>query len=88
MQGNPTLVKCAAAKGRRSKSKKVSKPNYLPGDKVVSEKEMRLAIKDLLLQNFLNAKMKEWGIIAIKVTSTLKTELQTVMHVIEDVVND
>ena len=31
--------------------------------------------------------MKEWGKIYINVTSTLKTERQTVMHVIEDVVN-
>ena len=49
---------------------------------------MRLAIKALLLQNFFKAKMKEWGKIAIKVTLTLKTELQTVMHVIKDVVID
>ena len=49
---------------------------------------MRLAIKALLLRNFFNVKKKEWGNIAIKVTLTLKTNLQTVMHVIEDVVND
>ena len=49
---------------------------------------MRLKIKALLLQNFFNTKTKEWGKIAIKVTLTLKTELQTVMHVIKDVVND
>ena len=58
MQGNPTHVKRTAAKGARSKVKKASKPNSLLGDKVVSEKEMRLAIKALLLQNFLNANMK------------------------------
>ena len=76
IQGNPTPVKRAATKGARSKAKKASKPNSLPGDKVVSEKEMRLA------------KMKEWVKIAIEFASTLKTECQTVMHVIEDVVND
>ena len=32
--------------------------------------------------------MKEWGKIAIKFASTLKTERWTVIHVIEDVVND
>ena len=88
MQGNPTPVNCAAAKGARSKSKKASKYNSLPGDRVVSNKEMCLAIKALLIQNFLNAKMKEWGEIVIEVASTLKTERRTVMHIIEDVVND
>ena len=58
MQRNPTPVKSANEKGARSKAKKVSKTNYLPGDKVASEKEMRLAIKDLLLPNFLKANMK------------------------------
>ena len=81
-------MKCAAAKGAKSKSKKASKPDYLPGDKVVSNKEICLAIKALLLQNFLNAKINEWGKIAIKVSSNLKMEPQTVMHVIEDVVDD
>ena len=61
MKGNPTTVNCAATKGARSKAKKASKPNYLPGDKVISEKEMRFAIKALLIQNFLNSKMEEWG---------------------------
>ena len=65
IQGKSTHVKCAAAKGTRSKSKKASKPDSLPGDKVVSDKEMRPVIKDLLLQNFLNTKMKEWGKIFI-----------------------
>ena len=88
IQGIPTPVKCAAVKGVRSKAKEASNPNSLPGDKVVSKKEMRLAIKTLLLQNFLNAKMKEWGKIVIKVVSTLNTELQKFMHVIKDVVND
>ena len=83
-----TPVKCAAAKGARSKAKKASKPNSLPEDKVVLEKEMRLAIKALLLQKFLNAKIKEWRKITIEVASTLKTDLRTVMHVINDVVND
>ena len=59
IQGKPTPTNFSTAKGARSKSKKASKPNSLPGDKVVSEKYMRLAIKALLLQNFLNAKMKE-----------------------------
>ena len=67
-------MNCAAAKCARSKAKKVSKPDSLSGDKVVSEEEMRLAIKALLLQNFLNVKIKEWGKIAIKVASTLKIE--------------
>ena len=49
---------------------------------------MRLAIKALLPQNFLNTKMKEWGGISIKVASTLKTELRMVMHVIKNIVND
>ena len=61
MQGNPNPVKRSATKGARSKAKKASKPNYLPGDKVISEKEMRFAIKALLIQNFLNSKMEEWG---------------------------
>ena len=60
IQVTPTSVKCAAAKGARSRAKKASKPNYPPGDKVVSEKEMRHTIKALLLQNFLRANMKEW----------------------------
>ena len=81
-------MKCAAVKGVRSKAKEASNPNSLPGDKVVSKKEMRLAIKALLLQKFLNVKMKEWGKIAIKILSTLNTERQMVMHVIEDVMND
>ena len=81
-------MKRAAAKGARSKSKKASKPNYLRGDKVVSEKDIRLTIKALLLQNFFNAKMKEQGKIAIKFFLTLKTERQTVMYVMKDVVND
>ena len=88
MQGNPTPVNCAAAKGARSKSKKASKTDFLPGDKVVSEKDMRLEIKALLLQNFLHVKMMEWGKIEIKVLLTLKTKRQMVMHAIEDVVND
>ena len=75
-------MKRAATKGARSKAKKASKPDYLPGDKVISEKEMCLTIKALLLQNFLNVKMKEWRKITIKVASTIKTELQTVMHFI------
>ena len=49
---------------------------------------MRLEIKALLLQNLFKAKKRERGKIAIKVTSTLNTEIQTVMHVIKDVVND
>ena len=57
MQGTPTPVKPAAAKGVMSKAKKASKPNYLPGDKVVSEKDMRLAIKALLLQKLLDVEM-------------------------------
>ena len=88
MQANPTPVKRAATKGARSKSKKASKPSPLPGDKVVSEKEMCLTIKVLLLQNFLNAKMKEWGKITVEVALNLKMELRTVIHTIEDVVND
>ena len=59
IQGTPTPVKHAATKGARSKAKKAPKPNSLPGYKVVSDKEMRLTIKVLLLQNVLNAKMKE-----------------------------
>ena len=66
MKGNPTPVKRSAMKDNRSKAKKASKPNSLPVDNVISEKEMRLKIKALLLQNFLNRKMKEWGKIAIK----------------------
>ena len=76
MQGNPTPVKCASTKGARSKAKQASR------HKVVSEKEMCLAIKALLLQNLLNVKMKEHGCITIKFTSTLKTEHRTVVHVI------
>ena len=49
---------------------------------------MHLAIKALLLQNFLNANMKEWGKIAIEVASTLKTEVRMAMSAIKDVVND
>ena len=60
IQGNPTPVKHASAKGVRSKAKEASKPDSLSRDKVVSEKEMCLAIKSLFLQNFLNAKMTEW----------------------------
>ena len=63
-----------AKKGTRSKLKKASKPDSLPGDKVVSKKEMCLEIKDLLLQKFMNAKMKEWGKIVIEVTPTFNTE--------------
>ena len=81
-------MKRAATKGAWSKAKKASKPSYIPGDKVVSEKEMHLTIKALLLQKILNTKMNEWGNIAIKFTSTLETERRTVMHIIEDVVND
>ena len=88
IQGNPTPVKYAATKGARSKAKKASKTNSLPGDKVVSEKEMRLAIKALLLQKFLNMKMKKWGKIGIKFSFALKIERKMVMHIIEDVVND
>ena len=81
-------MKNAAAKDARSKTKKAPKPNSLPGDKVVSKKETRLIIKALLLQKLLYAKMKEWGKITIKVASTLNTEHQTFMYVIEDSVND
>ena len=81
-------MKRADVKGARSKVKNASKPNSLPGEKVVSEKEMRLTIKALLLQNFLNAKMKEWGKIVIEVALNLKMERRTVMHTIEDAVND
>ena len=88
MQGNPTHVKSAATKGVRSKAKKASKPNSLPGGKLVSEKYMRLTIKDLLVQNFLNVNTKEWEKVTIEVASTLKTECRTVMHVIKDIVND
>ena len=70
------------------KSEEGLKTDSLPVDKVVSEKEICLAIKALLLQKFLNANTKEWGKIAIKFTLTLKTDLQTVMHVIKDVMND
>ena len=75
-------MKRAATKGERSKVKKASKPNSIPGVKVVSEREMRLSIKALLLQNFLNENMKELGKIAIKVASTLNMENRTVMHMI------
>ena len=88
MQGNPTPVNSATAKGARSKAKNTSKYSSLQGDKVVSEKEMRLAIKSLLLQNFLNAKTKEWGKVVIEVASTLKTELRTVIYIIEDILNE
>ena len=88
IQVTPTPVKCASAKGASSKAKKSSKPGSVPGDNVISEKEMWLAIKALLLQNFLNAKMKEWGKIAIEVALNLKMERRTVMHTIEDAVND
>ena len=88
MQGTPTPVNRAATKGVRPKSKKASKTNSLPGDKVVSKNEMHFAIKALLLQKILNVKMKEWGKITIKVALTLNPERQTVMHVIKDVVND
>ena len=67
---------------------KASKPNSLPGEKVVSEKDMRLEMKAPFLQNFLNVKTKEWGNIVIKVASTLKKERQTVMHVIKGVMNN
>ena len=67
---------------------KASKPNSLPGDSVVSEKYMPLTIKAVLLQNFLNVKMKESGKISIEFASTFEMERQTVMHVIKDVVND
>ena len=87
MQITPTTVMRSATKGERSKSKKASKPNSLPGDKVVSEKEMRLAIKALLFQKILNAKMNEWGKIAIKIASNLMTEHRTVMHITKYVVN-
>ena len=59
MKVTPTTLKLAATKGARSKAKKASKPNSLPGDKVVSKKEIRLTIKALLPQKLLNAKMKE-----------------------------
>ena len=88
MQGNPNPVKRSATKGARSKAKKASKPSPFPGYKVISEKEMRLSIKDLLLQKLLNTKMKEWGKIAIEFASNLNIDHQTVMHVIKDVVND
>ena len=88
IQGNLSPVKRADVKGARSKVKNASKPNSLPGEKVVSEKEMRLTIKALLLQNFLNAKMKEWGKIAIEVASTLNMDIRMVMHVIKDATND
>ena len=81
-------MKRAAAKGAMSKAKKPSKPNYLPGDKVISKKEMRLATKALLLQKLLNARMKEWGKIVVEFVSTLNTECQTFMNVIKDSVND
>ena len=76
-------MKRAAAKGARSKAKKSSKPDSLPEDKVVSEKEMRLTIKAILLQNSLNARLKVWWKIAIEVASNLNTERRTVMHVIK-----
>ena len=66
IQGNPAPVKCDTAKGARSKVKKASKPNSFPGDKIVSEKEILPAIKSLLIQKILNAKMKEWEKIAIE----------------------
>ena len=87
MQGKPTLVKRAVAKGARSKAKKASKPNSFPGDKVIYKKEMCIAMKALLLQNFLNWNIKEWGKIDIEVASTFNMELQTVMHVFEYVVD-
>ena len=64
-------MKSAATKGARSKVKKASKTNYLPRDKVVSEKDTRLAINALIIQNFLNTKMEEWENISIKVALTL-----------------
>ena len=80
-------MKRAAAKGARSKAKKASKPNSFPGDKGIYEKEMCIAMKALLLQNFLNSNIKEWGKIDIEVASTLNMEIQTVMHVVEDFVD-
>ena len=88
MWGNPTPVKRAAIKGASSKAKKASKTDSIPGDEVVSEKEMRLAIQALLLQSFLNMKMKEWGELAIKVASNLNMERQMLIHIIKDFVND
>ena len=61
MQSTSKIVKRVAAKGVRSKAKKASKSDSLPGDKVVSEKEMHLAIKAPLLQNFLNEKKQVRG---------------------------
>ena len=58
MQGTPTPVKRAVTKYVSSKAKKASKPNYIPGDKVVSEKDISLTIKALILQNFLDEMMK------------------------------
>ena len=64
------------------------KPNSPPGYKVISEKEMHFKIKSCFLQNFFNAKMKEWVNIVIKVALTLNMERWMVMHIIEDIVND
>ena len=88
MQVTPTPVKHTNTKFARPKAKKASKPNSLPEDNVVSEKEMRLAIQALLLQSFLNMKMKEWGELAIKVASNLNMERQMLIHIIKDFVND
>ena len=82
-------MKCAAAKGAIIKGRRRPQNTILYQEtRFVSEKEMRIAIKAHLLQSFSNAKMKEWGNIAIKVALTLKTRRQTVMHAIEDVMND
>ena len=75
-------MKRASTKDARLKAIKASKPNSLPGDKVIYKKEMRLTIKALLLQNFLNANTNEWENFTIKVAPTLKTELRTVIYVI------
>ena len=88
MRGNPTHVKPASEKGARSKAKKASKSNPFPVDKVVSEEEIRLVIKALLLKKILYAEMKEWGKIAIEFMSNLKMKRQTVMHLIKQVMND
>ena len=81
----PKPKKHAAAKVARSRVKKALSPDSLPGEKKLSEKEMRTAISALLATYYPNVLKKDWGKIAIDIGITLQKYFRIIERVIKEI---
>ena len=81
----PKPKKHAAAKVARSRVKKALSPDSLPGEKKLSEKEMRTAISALLATHYPNVLNKDWGKIAIDIGITLQKYFRIIERVIKEI---